>query len=390
MALPGVSIEIKDGALGRTTATDDGVAAMVLTGIAAAGMALNTPKQVFTLNEAEALGITTATHPHAHGQIADFYDQALSGAELWIVLVAETTLAADVFVAGTGPMDKVLTAAGGRVTIAATSMGRAAGYAPVPTGILDYNVSTVAAAAQTLANAWAAKFGYVRIVLDGTYMITPLAAVASMKGAGENVSVFVGASETGKRASSMGRFMGRLARIPVHQSIARVKTGYFSANGALTSGNALSTYSDGQITSLHDAGYIGLRPFMGMFGVYVTDDVTLAGPDSDFSSISRGRVMDKAARLAYQAYVQELNDTVELTKEGLLTPTKVSYLEDVMDRRLKQRLISEGNASDAKTYVNPAQNILATDGLEIVVSVLPLGSLKWIKVKLGFTNPLAA
>lgn len=388
--LPNVNIAIKDGALQRTTATDDGVAAMVLTGIAATGLGLNTPWRIFSLQEAEALGITLATHPYAYTQIKDFYDQTLSGAELWIILISEATTADAVFTASSGPMDKLLNAAGGRVTIAATGMGRATNYVPTPTGILDFNISTVAALAQTLANAYAARFAYVRMVIDGTYLINPLTGVTSIKGLGQNVSVFLGATETGKRVSSIGRFLGRLAAIPVHQSVARVKTGIFSANGFLTSGLALSAYSEGQLGSLHDAGYMVLRSYMGLAGAYVSDDITLAAADSDFSSIAHGRVMDKAARLAYQAYVNELHDTVELTSEGLLAPNTVSYLEDVMNRRLRQRMIAEGNCSDATTYVDPSQKILETDSLTVNVAILPLGTLKWINVQLGFTTQIVS
>jgi hypothetical protein len=391
MSLPGVSIQIKDGALGRTTATDDGVAALVVTGIAATSLALNTAKVIYSLQEAIALGITLATHPHAYTQISEFFDETGGGAELWIMLISEATTHAAVYTALTGPMAILLNAAGGRVTIAGHSMGRAGGYSPTMTGLVDYDLPAVAALAQTLANAQATKFAYVRIMLDGSYLLNPLTGVVSIKGVGSNVAVFCGATETGKRTSSMGRFLGRLAAYPLHYSAARVKTGIFAANGFLTSGLALSSYSDGQITSLHDAGYIVLRTFAGRYGAYISDDVNLAAADSDFSSISRGRLMDKACRLAYDAYVNELNDVVELDPAtGKLLPTKVTYLEDVMNRRLQQRMLAEGNCSDAKTYVDADQNVLSTDTISVTVSILPHGTIKYINVQLGFVNPLTA
>lgn len=390
MSLPGVSIQIKDGGLGRTTATDDGVAGLVTTGSAATGLALNVPKVIYSLSEAVALGITLATHPHSYGQISDFYAETGDGAELWIMLVAEVTTHAAVYTALTGPMAVLLNAAGGRVTIAGHSMGRAGGYTPSMTGLVDYDLPAVAALAQTLASAQAAKFAYVRIALDGSYLLNPLTGVTSIKGLGANLAVFAGATETGKRTSSMGRFLGRLAGKPLHYSVARVKSGIFAPNGFLTSGLALSAYSDGQLASLHDAGYIVLRGFTGRTGAYVSDDVTLASADSDYSSLSRGRVMDKACRLAYDAYVGELNDVVQIDPlTGKLSPTFVSYMEDVMNRRLKQRMIAEGNCSAAKTYVNPDQDVLATDSVAVEVSVLPHGTLKWINVSLGFVSQLA-
>jgi len=384
MAMPSVSIAVADGALGRTVATDDGVGALLLTGVAASGLALTTPVRIYSIADAVTLGITLATHPHATAQITDFYSQAGTGAELWIMLVAETTTAYNSI---TGSLPVLLTAGGGRITIVGTSLGRAAGYAPSMTGLVDFDLPALAVAAQTLATQFAVDFTPVIIILDGSYLLTPLAGVVSVKGTGDRVGVFLGATESGKRVSSMGRFLGRLAAIPVHQSIARVKTGLFSANGALTSGLALSTYSKAQLDSLHDAGYMVLRSFLGLVGAYVSDDVSLASPTSDFTSIARRRVMDKAIRIAYQTYIKELNDTVEIGADGKLLPTKVSYLEDVIDRALRTRMVAEGNCSNVSVRVDPAQNVIATDKVEVVVKITPLGTLKNISVKLGFFNP---
>lgn len=390
MALPGVDIDINDGALGRSVATDDGVAGLVLTGVAATGLALNVVKRITTLAEVIAMGITFATHPHAYTQLAGFYKKAGDGAELWFMLVSEATTTPDVFVLTTGPMDKLLEAAQGRVTIAGNSMGRAGGYTPVTSGILDYNIGAVATAVQALAVKYADRFAPVRIILDGTYLIDPLTGITAIKGAGDRVGVFLGVTESGKRTSSMGEFLGQLAVIPVHQSIARVKTGPFAANAFLTSGKANTAYPVGTLDSLHDSGYMALRGFLGVFGAFVTDDLTLAAPTSDFTSLARGRVIDKAIRIAYQTYVYELNDTIEIGNDGKLLPTKVSYIEDVITRALSTRMLAEGNCSAVATSVNPAQNVLATDTIEIVIKITPLGYLKSIIVKLGFTNPASA
>lgn len=386
MPLPGVQINVADGALGRSVATDDGVAGLVLTGIAATGLALSVPKQIFSLSEAVELGITPATHPHAYNEIRKFYNKAFSGAELWILLTSEATTQENVFAASVGAMDTLLTASLGRITIAATSMGRAAGYTPTVTGSLDFAIGPVATAAQSLAAAYAAKFTPVNIIVDGTYF-SDTNPVTSIKGAGDYVSVFVGAEEAGKRASTMGSLLGSLAAIPVHQSVARVKTGVFCAEGYLTSGLSIKRYNPALIGQLHDAGYMALRNYPGVFGTFVTDDLTLAAPTSDFTSLARRRVMNKAIRIAYSTYVYEINDTIEIGPDGKLLPTKVSYIEDVIKRALRTRMLAEGNCSAIDVTVNPDQNVLETDQIEIVVKITPLGYLKHIIVKLGFYNP---
>lgn len=390
MALPGVTIQVADGALGRTVATDDGVAALVVTGVAATGLALNVAARIYSLADAIALGITATTHPHAYGQISDFYGQAGAGAELWIMLVSEATTHTAVFVATTGPMQKLIDASQGRVTIAATSMGRTVGYTPTMVGLVDWDIPAVAAQAQTIANGYAMLHQPVSFILDGSYLLNPLTGVINIKGLGDRISVFVGNGEVGKRSATMGRFLGRLAAIPVHQSIARVKTGPFAGAGALTSGLALSAYSNAQLASLHDAGYIALRTLPGMAGVFVTKDVTLGDVTKDFTSIALRRVMDKAIRLMYQTYLYELNDTIEIGADGKLLPTKVSYIEDIGERVLRTRMLAEGNCSDISVVVDPAQNVIATETLYIGVWITPLGSLEKIFVKLGYYNPANA
>lgn len=385
MGLPNVSVIVGDGGLGRTVATADGVAGIVTTGIAATGLALNVPAVIYSLQEAVALGIAPDTHAYAHGQISDFYEAAGNGATLWIILVSEATTHAACFVATTGPMDKLLTAAQGAVTIATIALGRASGYTASMTGLVDYNLPTVAADAQTLASAWALKFAPVFILLDGSYLLDPLTGVVSVKGAGDRVGVFLGTSASGSKSASTGRLLGSLAAAPVHQSVARVKSGYFLPEGFLTSGKAISAYSDGQLGSLHDAGYMALRGFQGYFGAFVTDDLTLAAASSDFTSIARRRVMDKAIRLAYIAYVQELHDTINIQQNGKMKPTQVSYIEDVIGRSIRQNM--NNSISDFSVYVDPSQNVLSTDRIEVVVKIIPLAYLKEIIVKLGFTNP---
>lgn len=385
MPLPGVKITVGDGALGRTVATDDGVAGLVLTGVAATSLALNTAARIYSLPDAVALGIVAATNPHAHREISEFYDKAGNGAELWIMLVAQATTHAAVFVATTGPMHVLLAAAGGRITIAATSMGRIGGYTPTMTGIVDFDLPAVATLAQTLANVFAAAFAPVRIILDGTYLIDPLTGVVSLKGNYDRVGTFVGCNATGRRAASMGAFIGTLAAIPVHQDVGRTKSGPFSPNGALTSGKALSAYSDAQLASLFDAGIMVLRSFLGLQGAFVASGITMALDTSDYTSLANCRVIDKAIRLTYQTYVLQINDTIAVTDAGEMLPTQVSYLEDVITNALTQRMVAEGNCSAVAVYIDPKQLILKTSKLGIVLKVRPLGYLKDIEIALGFT-----
>jgi hypothetical protein len=66
MGLPKVGITILNGQLGQVASTDDGVAGLLMTGVAGTGIALSEVKQIFSVADAEALGITLHTTPPTH------------------------------------------------------------------------------------------------------------------------------------------------------------------------------------------------------------------------------------------------------------------------------------------------------------------------------------
>ena len=389
MALPRVEIQVQNGGLGRVANTDDAVVGLVLGGIAATNLAQNVAARVFSVAGAEVLGIGATTHAAAHEQIVAFYDSVGGDAPLWIVLVPDTTTASAV-VATNGPLEKVLAAAGGAVTLAGFSIKRAAGYAP-GSGWLDYDIETVAAAAQLLAARFASSFAPVRIVLEGSYLnatkLNAGDALPVLRGIGERVSVFVGAENAGDRHAAMGRLLGWLAADSVEANAGKVKRGAFAGVGYLTTGVGVDSYVTSQMASLHDAAIMTFRRYVGVGGVYISDDPTLAATTSDFTSLARGRVIDKAIRLTYLTYVNEINDTIEITPKGTLSPTKVSYLEERIENALRLRMTALGNISSARCLIDPAQDVLATDQIVIEVRIIPLGYLKEIVVKLGFENP---
>lgn len=387
MALPKVEINLTNG-LGRVADTDDVVCGVVLGGVAATSLAQNVGARVFNLAGAEALGITAATHAHAHGQLSTFFNVA-GNVAIWIMLVPDTTTHA-AMVAANGPLDKLLAAANGAITLASYSIKRAGGYSP---GALyfDYDIAAVGAAAQTLANRYATEFAPVRIILEGSYLNSTKFdagdALPTLPGVGDRVGVFCGAENSGDRHAAIGRLLGWYASRAVQVNPGQVSLGAFLGTGFLTTGTNVRNYVLSQIEALHNARIIALRYFVGKGGVYVTDDPSFAATTSDFTSLARGLVIDKAIRLTYITYVEQINSTVEITDEGKLSPTKVSELEDKIERALGLRMTAEGNISSARAVIDPNQNILATDKIVIDVYIVPLGYLKEIVVNLQFENP---
>src|SRR5690348_4745268 len=97
--LPNVSIEILNGQLGRVSPVADGVAGLMLSGVAVGDVALGSPKQIFSLEEAEDLGINeaydTTNTTNVWKQIKEFYQRAGDGSELYFMICSKATKLVD-------------------------------------------------------------------------------------------------------------------------------------------------------------------------------------------------------------------------------------------------------------------------------------------------------
>ncbi len=92
MARPNVNITLGNGNLGRSAATDDGVAALLLTGATVSGkLELNKHYQLSGTADLVALGVTADNNPLVYKEVTAFYEQTGDGAELHLLVVAEAT-----------------------------------------------------------------------------------------------------------------------------------------------------------------------------------------------------------------------------------------------------------------------------------------------------------
>lgn len=403
--LPDVTISLANGNLGRLPANQDGVCGMVFgpTAVAPSGATLNTAYQIRSLADAEALGITqaydVANEVIVWHHIREFYEEVNSASPLWIILFNGLMTA---YFDADGPADKLMQASGGAVRLVAGAYTPPDGAVVATEGLPTAVVDSIADAKAFVARQFAAKKP-VRVLLEG-YAIASVSGLlydlrASDGPNADGVAVVIGQT-TGllpdtladfRRYASVGRVLGRAARISVHYNLGRVKDG--PLRGVLTAGfsdtSLLSAATDAQLTALNQAGYIFFRVLPGLNGVYINDDHTATVIESDFSSLLRGRVIDKAARIAYTTYVRELNDDVELNAAtGELALSVVKNLEGIIESAIGTQMA--GEISGVECYIDSAQNILATDQLNVELNIVPRGVAKRISVTLAYSNPLNA
>lgn len=389
---PKVDIQLQNGQLGQTAGTADGVAGLIGTGVEVVGkIGINEPKQIFGVKDAEALGLSALVNPEMYAQIVDFYAQAGEGSELWILLQAETTLMAATMDIANDMAKKLLDAAGGKIRILAITRRADVAYEPVYADGIDPDVINSIAKAQELAVAYATAYKPLRVIIGGRDYQGVIADLADLTERDDNrVAVLLGGKGEDSLEACVGLALGRLAAIPVQRKLARVKDGDLGITEAFLSDGetTIDSLSEAELEAIHDKGYIVMRKYYGRNGYFFTDDPTATAATDDYNTISRGRVIDKAISLAYTTFVNELQDDVELDPDtGRLEAGVIKSYQASVKRSIEQNMLANGEISSVTVVVDPLQDVLATNKVEVTVNILPKGYSSTIVVKLGFTNP---
>ena len=396
MALPSVKITIKGGGLGRVPVLNDGVAGLLITGELTAVPALNNnstalqkayvnPLQLGSIKDLEQLSLTpssnsTPSHAVIQKHVQDFYNVAGDGAALWLMLLPKSGTAVafnKVFAAG-GPADKMVEQSGGRLRLLGVAHRTA-----TPTAVdgLKYDLHEAVTEAQAFATRQQSSARPLSVIVAGDD-----ANLASLKdysgGSNDRVSMLISGTSTDKRAA-VGLVLGRLSGLPVQRSLARVKNSALPVTQAYFTDGKTAEEQMGVWNTLHDKRYIFFRSYTGLSGYYVSDDTALVANTNDAATIALGRTIDKAVRLAYATYIEEVAEEVVL-EDGKLAVANVKYLESKIENVVNETMTNNGELSDFNATIDPEQNILSTSELKVDLRLVPVGYAKTISVQIGF------
>jgi hypothetical protein len=399
MGAPKVSITVTNNNLGRVVNTADGVAGLVATGTAPSGLALGASKQGFSLADFEAVGITssydTTNTTNVWKNIKDFYSLAGTGKELWVMIVAKTTLMTTMCDTASTILKKLLNDAGGTIRLVGVTRVPDVSYTPTYAGQLDPDVAAAQAKLQQLYTEFAAEFKPFRAVIDGRDFQGTIGSLLDQRASATScVGVVLSTDVSGSKNANVGLALGRLAANPVQRNIGRVKSGDLGIQAAFLTGQTTDTKTftaatGGQIDSIHDKGYIFARKFQGKNGYYFNDDNTSAPLTDDYSQLARGRVIDKAITIAYQTYVDEILDDLELDQDGFMQPALAKSYQAKIKSAIDLAMTANGEISRCRVSMNAKQNVLSTDEVDVDLFIIPKGYGKEIKITLGFENPAA-
>ena len=222
-------------------------------------------------------------------------------------------------------------------------------------------------------------------------------------------------AETASYASvgCIGAALGCLAVAPANESIAHVANFNLAAvmqDAELGFGNLVEdaenkTYSPESSftniktlgytkrnTYLHKKGYVFLTNYDGLENsIFFSSDQTLS--TGDYRSLARCRVMHKSRRIVRRALLPRVNANVEVDiTSGTLSASAVSEFQNLVIEALDINMVEPGTTkpqiSGRTCVIDPNQNVLDTDAIDINYSLVPLGVTSAINVTEGFTNSI--
>ncbi|MCR5190330.1 MAG: DUF2586 domain-containing protein [Bacteroidales bacterium] len=187
----------------------------------------------------------------------------------------------------------------------------------------------------------------------------------------------------------IGLCIGAISKAKVHECIAWV--GNFALGlkvPALFNGNHIRNISTTELKTLNGNRYIFPVIHAGDADNYFNDSHTLDDPTSDYAYIENVRTIDKACRGIRSKLLPWLNSPLRVDpSSGHLEAGTVKFLETTAGEALVE-MEKAGEISGYKVEIDPAQNVLATSKVEIVVKKVPMGVMRKVEVEIGYTTAL--
>jgi len=390
MGLSKVTVNVGEGGLGRRAPNQDKVSGIIFyNDTPPSGWTANSVKLVYTLAEAEALGLISSLvgSEHEHYQVSEYFRIQPEG-ELYIGYYDIPVGAYDF-----AELGLLQIAASGRIRQAAI-YANALTYAQTQITAIQAQIDLIDATGGRLSVLYSADLSAVSDLSTIADLRTDTAAkvstVIGQDGGGAGAALAVSA---GFSVPALGACLGAVSLSGVEESVGNprqfnVSNGTELEVAAVANGDLVADLSDSLLGGLKDKGYTILRKYTPQLsGSYFERMPTAIAATSDFAWIEYNRVMDKAIRLVEAAVTPELNSTLLLNDDGTLSDDTIGYFNDICSSAL-EGMEADREISDFNVLIDPTQDVLATSTLVITIQVLPLGIAEFITVNIGFTTNL--
>ncbi len=159
-----------------------------------------------------------------------------------------------------------------------------------------------------------------------------------------------------------------------HEAVDAVKYGPIP----LASGRT-PVLNDGQLVDMSRNSYTVAREYYGTDGIFITLARIDSDADSDFDTVEKTRVMNRACRLVRAAQLQFVNDTIAVSVEEL------EMFKAICELPLNQ-MQANGEITDFVIELNDIDQILQTNTIRVRIRIVPLGKLSYIENEISFST----
>lgn len=419
---------ISKGALGVNTLTaGDEISGLVIAAPDTAGMIAGETKVVYNINDVEALGFTAAydaaNFVNAYRHLSEFYRLAEEGTKLTILLVAQATTLSGIFTetvanAADSPAQLLLVASGGDIRQIAAVVNPTA--APVALDGFTTEIYAAIPKAQAVAD-WAYNNSMpCQVLLEGYAYGGNAATVQGVRDIANvdapKVSVIIGQDwkyadtlpvDDGtdpvymRTLADVGTALGTLAAAAINQSIG--DNSAFNLTDATRdawmvaglSNHTKNSANFNSLQTLENKGFIFGVTYPGFAGVRWNGDHTCvevvidAQGNINEHTISYGRVLDKAIRLLFSAYLPELKKAWPvIPATGLLPTGVIKHFEGVGQSVLNDMLL-RNEISLGTVTVDEASDLITEKVLKIKkIKIVPYGYSNAIEASINLKSRL--
>jgi hypothetical protein len=394
--IPQVLIDTANGQIGGAINTGDGITGAIITGTGSGTLPLLYPIRVLSLSDAENKGITTTFEPNAHRVVKDFYSIPNTiGIPFYLMLAANTlSIQSQADKTNASGAMKLINFAGGAIRNIILSRVPAGGYTPSTPQFIDTDCINALPNALALQQACFAVHTPLRVLIAArVYDETSATIYAPNTGASNGVAMLMGGLFSDGYVS-IGLFAGRIAATAVHVNIGRNKDGALPVNMCFVGSKAVAVdpanptqvvIDQAVLNSLIDAGYITFTGYPQKAGIFISDDPMAVAQTDDYRSLANCRVIDKMSIVAYQTYINELKNDVDLDADGNIDVSVAKTLEGTLIQNIKLTM-GDSISGEPQVFIPVPQNLATGSNLQIKCRVVPKGYLKGIDVELGFKS----
>ena len=262
---------------------------------------------------------------------------------------------------------------GNSLVVAAAAETKAAATVTVNTLPTDGDQVTISAGGTTLGN-------YTKITGDGT--VTAIAtAIKNAINTNTGTHGYVATSALGVVTIKPADGQGATAN---GRALTSTVTGTFAANITLANfagGVDAILAQTSLVENLYGKGFIGFVTYPNKAGFY--PGIDYMATTGDYSLLVRGAVVDAAAKIAVDVFINDLEGEVDTNADGTILDIDATHLEDRVEAQVKTTL--GDRISGFTAQVDRTVNITATSVTKIKLRVQPKGYNTFIEVDLGLT-----